>query len=101
MAQTTKLTNYKSSFDYDANGHLVIKCHKTIIVDVGQHNTTLKTGGCKTKKTKDDMNRASSQFNLGFKVFQKKRAWYVDCKNPVTGEIQTFPFDEDVFTIYR
>ena len=45
---------------------------------------TLNTDGYFTTTTKLRMNQASSQFKLGFRVYQRDYQWYVDLPNGST-----------------
>lgn len=52
--------------------------HKTAVVQWGDGHITLNSGGWMTYTTKKRMNQTSETFGLGFKVFQKAGAWFVD-----------------------
>lgn len=54
--------------------------HQTAVVKYGNGNITLNSGGWMTPTTKKRMNQTSETFGLGFKVFQKAGAWFVDYK---------------------
>jgi hypothetical protein len=55
--------------------------HNTAIVGVYVDGTIrLNSGGWRSATTKLAMNQASNQDNLGFKVYQRKREWYISYK---------------------
>lgn len=54
-----------------------IRFHQTDVVSFDDNQIKLDTGGWFTKTTKTRMNQASHQFNLGFRVYQRKGFWYV------------------------
>jgi len=69
--------------------------HNTDVVVFTDDEIILNTGGWFTATTKVRMNQASSQFNLGFYVFQKDNRWFVTFKG------QTFPFIRGSLTLDR
>ena len=80
MAQTQRLTSYKCAVhEHEICGSKVtsVVYHNTAIVNFDERSIRLNSGGWRTKKTKDDMNRASNQFDLGYTVFQKDFDWFV------------------------
>ena len=66
---------------YESNGFTVVRYHQTPVVRFNSMKVELNSGGWKTSTTKTRMNQASSQFNLGFRVFQKDFGWFVDLPN--------------------
>ena len=52
----------------------------TVVVSFSNKLITLNTGGWMTATTKTRMNQASSQFGLGYRVFQKNFEWFVTHK---------------------
>jgi hypothetical protein len=63
------------------NGITKYYYHNTPIVQVLEDGRIqLKNDGWFTSTTKNAMNQASNQYNLGFGVYQKKHEWYVDWK---------------------
>ncbi len=50
----------------------VITYHETPVVIFDEDSIALNTGGWNTVTTRNRMNQASNQFNLGFRVFQKR-----------------------------
>jgi len=67
-------------------GNLSIIYHSTEVVRETADKIILNTGGYFSNTTKTRMNQASSQFDLGFNVYQKKKKWYVNYLN------KTHPF---------
>ena len=60
--------------------------HSTLIVVFDSEKITLDNGGWYTPTTKKRMNQASSDFSLGFKVYQKNYEWYCEYQ----GKIHSF-----------
>ncbi len=58
---------------------IVVRLHWTDVVTVDKvaRTITLDTNGWASITTKDRMNAASRQFDLGFSVCQRKGAWFV------------------------
>lgn len=77
------------------NGRISVRYHNTLVVDVTPRKITLDTGGWKTVTTKLRMNQASCQFNLGYSVYQKGFAWFVEYQG------NTYPFDHDEIQLNR
>ena len=69
--------------------------HETPVVSFNESSIRLSTGGWWTRTTKVRMNQASQEFELGFRVFQKKEEWFVDYQN------ETHPFDTDELVLQR
>lgn len=69
--------------------------HQTVVAEWNDMFVTLRTGGYFTKTTKKRMNEASSQFGLGFSVYQKKGSWFVDYND------NTYKFENDTLTFKR
>jgi len=92
MANLHKLGTHKTMV-YPSNDFINVKYHNTDVVSFNDNEFILRTGGWFTKTTKDRMNQASNQYGLGYRVFQKNFAWYVDYQN------QVIPFTCDkIFT---
>lgn len=66
---------------YENNGYMVVKYHKTEIVQFNSEEITLNSDGWYTATTKRRMNEVSETFNLGYHVFSKKSKWYVNFKD--------------------
>jgi hypothetical protein len=78
MTQIQKLS--KGATDvFEENGSTKVRFHSTVVVAFDSENVILNSGGWRTVTTKLRMNQASNQFNLGFRVYQEKREWLVDC----------------------
>ena len=77
MAQQTKIGSHATAI-FIENGITTVRYHSTDIVKFGTGRITLNTGGYFTVTTKTRMNQASSQFDLGYKVYQSKSHWYVE-----------------------
>lgn len=77
MPRVDNLIDYKTTVAKDGDDTLVTT-HETIIVKFNDDQIRLNSGGWKTNKTKNDMNRASNQFGLGYHVYQKRHGWFVD-----------------------
>lgn len=57
---------------------LRVTYHETDVVTVSKTGRiTLNTGGWFTNTTKLRMNQAAYVYNLGYRVYQEKRKWYV------------------------
>lgn len=72
-----------------------VRYHNTDVVSFDSESIVLRTGGWRTKTTMLRMNQTSNQFGLGYRVFQKKYAWFVD-----TG-YSLLPFDDNEITWKR
>ena len=59
------------------NGVTRVTYHKTVVVKFDPGHIVLDSGGWLTMTTKNRMNQASNQFDLGYAVFQEKGRWYV------------------------
>lgn len=77
MAQQTKVGNHATSIFVDEEGFTRVVYHSTNIIKFNEKVIILNSGGWRTYTTKTRMNQASSQFKLGFNVFQKDNIWYV------------------------
>jgi len=71
---TTATTIAKNSVTY----------HETTVVAFSSGTITLDSGGWRTVTTKKRMNQASTEFGLGYSVFQKDFGWFVDLPNGET-----------------
>lgn len=79
MASIDHLTNYATTVAM-YHGSTIVICHRTVIVEFNTQQIILNSGGWHTHKTKNDMNRASNQFCLGYRVFAKDYDWFVKHK---------------------
>ena len=76
MAQTEKIGTHATAI-YENNGYIVVRYHATQVVKFNDHEIVLNSDGWQTHTTKNRMNQASNQFNLGFIVRQKDYNWHV------------------------
>ena len=79
---------------YKKDDTLIVRIYETEIVKFDNDTIKLNNGGYYTATTKSEMNKASEQFNLGFKVFQKDYTWYCKYENKFfsfTGNRLTLP----------
>lgn len=94
MAQTQRVSGVATSI-VNARGWTSVYYYGTEVVGFTspeQGSTKiirLNSGGWRSATTRTRMNQASRQFNLGFSVFQRDSAWYVNLPN---GE--TIPFQD-------
>ncbi len=74
----TKITQRKGSI----LGTLLtdIVYYETNIVTFSSSHIWLSCGKYKTVSTKNRLNQASKEFNLGFSIYQKAKQWYVSYK---------------------
>ena len=61
--------------------NIAVVLYGTSVVVVKNNQITLNTGGWFTTTTKQRMNQASQEFNLGYSVYAAKGHWYVEYKN--------------------
>lgn len=67
-----------------------VRYHATDVVSFNDEEITLRAGGHLTYTTKLRMNQTATQYNLGFRVFQKNKEWFVD----IDGDGNVAPFTE-------
>jgi hypothetical protein len=77
MAQTYKVSGVATSIRTE-EGTTHVRYHATDVVSFNADVIVLRSGGWHTNTTKNRMMQASHQFGLGFSVWQKDFAWYVD-----------------------
>jgi len=77
------------------NGLTRVTLYHTDVVTFDDKEIILDTGGYETLTTKDRMNSTSEKYGLGYRIFQKDYAWYVDYKG------KTIPFDSMVVKLKR
>lgn len=87
MSQTHTIGKHETTVKTDANGVVRVTYWSTPVVTIDGDYVTLRSDGWHTATTKLRMNQTSSQFDLGFRVFQKNHQWFVDMPN---GEIITY-----------
>ncbi len=76
MAQQHEIGKRATSV-YQSDGMTCVRFHATEVVKFDKDKVVLDHGGWSTPATKTRMNQASSQFGLGFSVFQKDWDWFV------------------------
>jgi hypothetical protein len=69
------------------NQNIYVRYHATDVVVFDNEWVKLNNGGHFTPTTKRRMNQTSQHFGLGFNVYQKKFAWYVDTPHDGTQRI--------------
>lgn len=79
----THATRIRSNEDVDGKYTEIDYHNTTVVTFYNKGKIILKTGGWKSQTTKTRMNQASNQFNLGYRVFQKDNAWYVEWEGKV------------------
>ena len=70
MAQLDRVGSVHTSV-YTEDGYTRVVYHSTCVVKFNQDKIILNSGGWYTQTTKNRMNQASSQYNLGYQVYQK------------------------------
>ena len=94
MAQQHKLGTHKTNIITE-DGMTKIIYHSTVIVRYREGVILLDSGGWQTSTTKTRMNQASSQFGLGYSVYQKNFEWFVVFKG------ETIPFKDGMVLMRR
>lgn len=98
MPTMQKVGSHKTSVSRK-DGVLTVRYHNTDVVTVFENGTIkLNTGGWRTSTTKNRMNQASNQYDLGFQVYQRDFAWFVDWNG------ETYLFSErpdDTVLLYK
>lgn len=82
MSQQYRLGSHRTTVSSDGRWMRVVY-HHTTVVKWTPKTIVLNTGGYFTNTTKTRMNQASSQFKLGYHVYQKKFGWYVKHKGKI------------------
>jgi len=77
MASNQKVGSHKTTIFTDDSGFINVVYHSTPVVKFNDQKIILDTGGWYSNTTKLRMNQASNQFNLGYRVFQKKGKWFI------------------------
>jgi len=84
MGQTQRVQGRATSV-FTENGSTYVVYHNTAVVRFNENEIELNTGGWRTVTTKARMNQASNQFDLGYQVYQRDYAWFVDYKGETIG----------------
>ena len=77
MSQTHSVGTHKTNI-VQLEGFTNVVYHNTAVVQFNNDKIVLNSGGWDTRTTKTRMNQASSQYGLGFVVYQVNFSWYVD-----------------------
>lgn len=80
MLQMSQVGRTATKIKTGTDGVTRITYHSTDVVSFDRNEIILNTGGYRTVTTKNRMNQASRQFNLGYSVFQRNHEWYVAYK---------------------
>jgi len=80
MAQQHKIGTTHTSVQ-TKDGVTSVRYHSTDVVRFDSDKITLDSGGWRTNTTKNRMNQASNQFDLGFRVYQENYHWFVAFDN--------------------
>ena len=94
MVQQHRLGTVHTTVSND-DTHTIITYHSTQVVKFSSSEIILNTGGWRSDTTKTRMNQASSQFNLGYRVFQKEFTWYVNFAG------KTYKFESNTIKLKR
>jgi hypothetical protein len=94
MGQTHTVRGRATKVYWLTDNTLNVQYHNTDVVRVYPDGSIrLNTGGYQTATTKLRMNQASNQYRLGYQVYQKAHAWFVDYNG------QTIPFTGDTLVL--
>ena len=85
MSQQQRVGTHKTNI-VQLEGLTSVVYHSTAVVQFNNEKIILNSGGWETATTKTRMNQASSQYNLGFEVYQVNYTWYVEYEG------ETIPF---------
>ena len=105
----TEIGKHKTMITKFGNSIAVI-FHSTVIVEIKKNDgvknrsgsdlvpltVKLDSGGYRTQTTKLRINQTSREYNLGFKVYQKQKNWYVELS---TGQVYDFYDDMEIKTL--
>ena len=81
MSQTQEVRGTATTIYTDTGrdgNRIQVWYHKTCVVEFDHNMTKLHSGGYRSATTKLRMNQSSNQFGLGYQVFQKSYAWFVE-----------------------
>jgi hypothetical protein len=73
----TKQVGKGNTVVFTENGKTKVIYYQTKVVEFDAKTITLDNGGYATKSTKERMNQAASQYDLGYYVFQNGGKWFV------------------------
>lgn len=83
MSQTQRVTGVMTDIYTDEKGTHV-SYRGTRVVSFNEKEITLRSNGWETATTKNRMNQAANQFNLGFSVYQERSTWFVNWRGTTT-----------------
>ncbi len=78
MGNLRQIGGWKTNVYTDDNGYKCVKYHDTDVVKFNADYIILNHNRWVTDTTKKRMNQASNEYDLGFRVSQRKGQWYVD-----------------------
>ena len=87
MAQQSVIGKHRTKIE-DHNGTLTVRYWATDVGKFDGQTVTLNNGGYFTNTTKLRMNQTSTQYGLGFDVYQKNYIWYVNLPSGETREFK-------------
>jgi hypothetical protein len=91
MPQLQRVSKYRTKIISTGGvGSFKVKLYNTDIVNVADGRVVLNTGGFHTSTTRNRMNQASNQFDLGYRVFQRRGNMFVSSKG------DEFPFYDGI-----
>ena len=76
MARMDKIGKTATKIRTEA-GKTFVRYHATDVVAFDDLNVTLNSGGWSTRTTMARMNQTANQYNLPYRVFQRKFRWFV------------------------
>ena len=77
MAQQNRVGSVHTTVR-NRDGVLSVVYHSTEVVKADAESITLDSGGWRTATTKTRINQAANEHGLGFSIFQKAGAWFVN-----------------------
>ena len=80
MARLNKIGKGHTRVKVGDDGVTRVTLYDTVVVEFTEHAVILNAGEFKTVTTKNRMNQASNQFNLGYRVYQVKGVWWVSSR---------------------
>mgnify|MGYP006281869779 CR=1 FL=1 len=92
MSRHDTIGTHRTTISTDAEGMTHVTYHQTAVVSFDARTITLRTGGWRSNTTKLRMNQTANQHGLGYGVWQKNYAWFVEYAGRVyewTGDVLT------------
>ena len=94
MTQQHSLGKVATTIKRDDDGTLRVRYHSTDVVTLyNDGRLVLDHGGWMTSTTKVRMNQAANQLGLGYQVYQKDFAWFIDIDG------KEIPFNSSPITV--